>query len=131
MQFFEKCRVDGVSVFIVSHKTSKSNRGEYDLHLAAREWLVAHGFLDSSKTNLSHDRIFFEETREEKIKRAAALGCTHFIDDLPEFLLDPSFPEGIKKILFSPTRHHHHITGMYMISSWGEVLLDDCCHERS
>jgi hypothetical protein len=30
------------------------------------------------------------------------MGCTHFIDDLPEFLLEDDFPEGTLRILFAP-----------------------------
>jgi hypothetical protein len=36
--------------------------------------------------------VFLEPTKADKLTRIATLGCTHFIDDLPEFLSDPGFP---------------------------------------
>ena len=33
-------------------------------------------------------------------ERIRALGCTHFIDDLEEVFLEPSFPSDVHKILF-------------------------------
>ena len=47
-------------------------------------------------------RVFFELTKEEKVARAASLRCEMFIDDLPEILAMPGFPEGMRKILFDP-----------------------------
>ena len=91
----------GVEVFIVSHKTLHPYRGtRYDLHEAARRWLEASGFLDQA--GLSAGRAFFELTREEKLRRIAALGCTHFIDDLPEILTAPQFPSSASPLLFAP-----------------------------
>jgi hypothetical protein len=45
--------------------------------------------------------VLFESTRAEKIERIARLGCTHFIDDLPEVLDDPNIPPGVAKVLFT------------------------------
>ncbi|NBX30725.1 hypothetical protein EBR04_09860 [bacterium] len=30
------------------------------------------------------------------------MGCTHFIDDLPELLSHPLFPANVRRILFDP-----------------------------
>ena len=35
--------------------------------------------------------MFFELTKEAKVARIGGLGCTHFIDDLPEFLREPGW----------------------------------------
>ena len=43
--------------------------------------------------------------REAKIKRIRALQCTHFIDDLPEELFAPAFPENVRRFLFQQESH--------------------------
>jgi hypothetical protein len=48
---------------------------------------------------LRKDQVFFELTKQEKISRIVALGCTHYVDDLPEIL--DMLPDGMQKILFS------------------------------
>ena len=50
-------------------------------------------------------------------------GCTHFIDDLPEFLAEPAFPKNTRKILFSPTRAKATPSGGDVLSfnSWREI----------
>ena len=58
---------------------------------AILELLVARGFAPPRAP-----------VRLNKIARIASVGCTHFIDDLPEFLGEPGFPAGVKKMLFDP-----------------------------
>jgi len=92
----------GVSIYVVSHKTRTPYIGEpYDLHLAAIGWLKMEGFCDTSGVNCSEKKIFFEESKTAKIQRIVELGCTHYVDDLPEIL--EMLPESIEKILFAPT----------------------------
>ncbi|MCX5662607.1 MAG: haloacid dehalogenase-like hydrolase [Planctomycetota bacterium] len=103
--FFRECVRAGVDVFIVSHKTLHPFKGpQYDLHAAARDWLEFQGFFDPAPRNigLARERVFLELTKVEKVERIAALDCTHFIDDLPEFLAEPGFPAKTRKILFDP-----------------------------
>jgi hypothetical protein len=103
LEFFQACRAAGVPVAIVSHRTRFPYLGErHDLHAAARDWLASHGFHDSAGIGLPNDRVFFEETKEAKLARIAELGCTHFIDDLPELLAHPLFPRDVRRILFDP-----------------------------
>src|SRR6266404_4116929 len=40
--------------------------------------------------------------RMDKVARAAALRCEVFVDDLPEILAMPGFPNGMRRILFDP-----------------------------
>ena len=42
-------------------------------------------------------------TKQEKLDRIGELGCDVFVDDLPEFLGEPSFPRHPRRILFDPT----------------------------
>jgi len=102
-EFFQACRAAGVPVAIVSHRTRFPYLGErHDLHAAARDWLARHGFHDPAGIGLPVERVFFEETKEAKLARIAEVGCTHFIDDLPELLAHPLFPQDVRRILFDP-----------------------------
>lgn len=96
----------GHTVFIVSHKTQYPFMGpKYDLHQAARAWIRNHLCQDGS-TLLPDERMYFEVTKQEKIRRIGELGCNLFIDDLPEILLAAEFPESTKKILFDSEGNH-------------------------
>ena|SRR4028119_439360 len=122
LEFFTRCVRDGVNVCIVSHKTRYPYLGpKYDLHEAAQGWLKSQGFYDRDRINLSPDQVYFELTKQEKLERIAKQQCTHFIDDLPEFLGESGFPAGVERILFDP--QNHHLTGHPFghASSWSEI----------
>jgi len=121
-EFFARCRVAKRPVAIVSHRTRFPYLGErHDLHAAARDFLARHGFHDEAVIGLPEDRVFFEETKEAKLARIAAAGCTTFIDDLPELLADPRFPATVRRILFDPGRLHEPPAGVVAAASWGDV----------
>ena len=102
--FFRACREQGIAVCIVSHKTRHPFIGEpYDLHAAAQDWLKRQGFLSPDGAGLRPEQIFFELTKLAKLARIATCECTHFIDDLPEILNDPTFPANTARLLFAPT----------------------------
>jgi hypothetical protein len=93
----------GVGMFIISHKTRTPYRGAtHDLHAAARGWLEQNGFFDPAQVGLTPERVFFEPTKEAKLARIASVGCTHFVDDLPEILFHPAFPASVERILYDP-----------------------------
>lgn len=120
--FLRRCRQAGVPVAIVSHRTRFPYLGEqYDLHQAARDWLASQGFHADESLGLPVDQVFFEETKEAKLGRVGALGCSVFIDDLPELLAAPEFPAGVRKILFDPHGVHRGQTGTTAASSWREI----------
>ncbi len=103
LDFLHECKRRGVPTAIVSHKTRHPYVGEpHDLHAAAREFLRTHGFFESSSTGIDEDNVFLELTKDDKLARIANLGCTHFVDDLPEFLSEPSFPNATRRFLFDP-----------------------------
>ena len=107
IDFFLLCRQIGLGVVIVSHKTLYPYAGpRYNLHQAAFQWLEEKGFFESSTIGISQDQVFLELTKQEKIQRIAALGCTHFIDDLPEFLSEAEFPTEVIRILFDPNDNY-------------------------
>ena len=119
--FFLYCKQNAIDFCIVSHKTLYPYKGyPYDLHKAAYQWI--------ERQNIEC-AIYFELTKEEKVKRIANLGCTHFIDDLPEFLNLTGFSTSLSKILFDPQRHHAGINNdnLKVVSSW-KVMLDMLQH---
>jgi hypothetical protein len=122
LEFFDRCRHESVEVFIISHRTRHPFRGEqYDLHEAARVFLAAHGFDDPARIGLPPDHICFLETKAEKIARINEIGCTHFIDDLPEVLTAPELGLNIEKIFFDPSGQHGRIPGLQRATSWPEI----------
>ena len=91
----------GLAMRLVSHKTRTPYQGPaYDLHQAARQWLTAQGFFSPDGLNWGPDQVFFEVTKQEKVDRIVALGCSHYIDDLPEIL--EMLPATVQPILFAP-----------------------------
>ncbi len=94
-------RQRGVEMRLVSHKTRTPYLGPpHDLHQAAWGWLKIFGFFDQSVLGWSEHQVFFELTKEDKIRRIVSLGCTHYIDDLPEIL--DMLPETLVKVLYTP-----------------------------
>jgi hypothetical protein len=113
-EFLARCAAEGVGVFIVSHKTRYGHHdpARIDLREAARQWMmaqgmmaqgmVAQGILTPTPGAIPADHVFFEDDRQKKLSRIGALRCTHFIDDLEEVFADPSFPAGVRRVLFAP-----------------------------
>jgi hypothetical protein len=114
-----------VPMFIVSHKTRTPYLGPpCDLHAAARSWLEQQGFHDAEGLAWTQDQVYFETTKEAKVARILALGCTHYVDDLPEILA--MLPDGVEKILFSVNGNAPTHPAWKRMSSWDQLpaLLD-------
>jgi hypothetical protein len=109
----------GYRLVIISHRTKLPYAGRpYDLHASAMEWVTARL---SSQHLLSKDAVYFLETRADKIGMIASLNCEVFVDDLPEVLGDPKFPNLTKGILFDPDDVNSDFQGNYKIRSWKEL----------
>jgi hypothetical protein len=109
----------GVLVRIISHKTQHPYKGpRHDLHQAARDWLDRHGLFDADRIGLPRDSVHLEPTLAAKLERIGSAGCTHFIDDLPELLAEPAFPNGVVKVLFDPSGAHRGLNGFSRLSDW-------------
>jgi hypothetical protein len=95
-EFLAGCVKRGVDLAVVSHKTrfAAQEPNGVDLREAARDWLKRNDI------GVPQERIFFEGTRLEKLRRITKLQCTHFVDDLLEVLADPAFPPSTARIWF-------------------------------
>ena len=98
------CKARQVPVSIVSHKTEYSPKdpSRVPLRPAALSWMSSKRLFSSSGYGLSEDAVYFESTRHSKVARIASLGCTHFVDDLPEVFHQENFPDGVEKMLYDP-----------------------------
>ena len=122
LEFFEHCRRIDQEVFVISQRTRYPFLGKrYDLHQAAREFLAEHGFNDAGRIGLAADHIRFHESKQEKVAQIGQIGCTHFIDDLPEILTAANFPADIEKILFDPSGQHAACHDLRRFDSWPAI----------
>jgi len=122
LEFFRACRTAGLPVCIISHKTRTPFAGEpHDLHKAALDWLEAHAFFDPSDIGLPRSQVFLERTKQAKLARIGACACTHFIDDLPEFLAEAAFPPTTQRILFDPNRLYGTEIPFARLHHWSEA----------
>jgi hypothetical protein len=120
--FLQSANKTGVRVVIVSHKTKHPYLGpKYDLHDAAHTFLKAHGFYETSDTGLSPASVYLELTKQAKLDRIGTLECYAFVDDLPEFLAEPSFPKKPHKVLFDPADALPDRPGLVRVTSWAEA----------
>lgn len=122
-RFFELCRRNGVKIYIISHKTecSRFDTTGTNLRSAALGWMAANGFFEQEGLNVAREDVFFAETRQAKIDRIAALGCTDFIDDLEETFQEPTFPQNISRILYEPGRESPPPPGISLVRTWEEI----------
>lgn len=99
--FVQAARQRGAALFIVSHKTERSNLfpSGPSFRAAARAWMTGLGFF--SVLGFRADAVFFEATREDKVARIASLNLSHFIDDLPEVFAEPAFPAATTALTFA------------------------------
>lgn len=111
-----------IMLTIISHKTKHPVIGpQYDLHQAARSWISNH-LVDQKTSLIPNSHLFFETSQEKKLQRLSTIQCDYFIDDLPEILRHPLFPNQCQRILFDPDSHHRqHSSYAMQASSWQNV----------
>lgn len=109
-------------LYIVSHKTRQANNYSdgADFHAAAMDFLAAKGFF-APGTGLTPAHVFFEPTREAKVARITALGCTRFVDDLEETFAEPTFPASVTRLLFDPAGDAAAQPGVTRLRTWAQV----------
>ena len=120
-EFLCTCRLRGVPVSVVSHKTQYARRDETgtDLRAASLRWMEAQG-LFSVDTGLRRTDVFFEDTRQNKLERIRVQGCSHFVDDLVEVFLEDGFPPAVTKILLAPHGESPPV-GVTAVTCWAAV----------
>ena len=121
-RFVARCRQQGAAVFVVSHKTEYA-AGDATAHLraAALAWMQAKGLFRAEGWGLSRGQVYFESTRQEKVQRIRALRCTHFIDDLEETFLEPTFPAQVARILYDPYGQATSASPVRIARTWEQV----------
>ena len=101
LEFVREAVGRGIPLKIISHRTRFPIVGDRaDLHASAREWLRAKGFID--RDALSESDVYFEVSKEDKLRRIGEQGCRVFLDDLPEILDAELFPSTCEGWLFAP-----------------------------
>lgn len=121
-KFAKQAQECGHEIFIISHKTKRPFAGpKYDLHQAAKDWIYKFMTLNDVTLNENTD-AFFEITKEDKISRIYQLNCDVFIDDLPEILTMPGFPDKTHKILFDFDKTHSNNHSQFTsLNSWQNI----------
>ena len=110
----------GVKMVLVSHKTIKPYKGpKYNLHQAAWDWLDKHGFFEPHGLNWRKEQVFFEESKEAKVAKIKDLGCSHYVDDLPDIL--EMLPNKIKRFLYNPQATSYK-SKEAQLTSWHDIL---------
>lgn len=119
--FLRAAGAAGVKLYVVSHKTAYARRDatRTNLRAAALDWLAAQGFFADQDIPLAPADVYFESTRQEKIRRVLSLGCQIMVDDLPELLADPAL-SGLERICIAATGSERR-AGMTVLSSWKEI----------
>ena len=119
LDFMRACAAREIRMSIVSHKTRHPYAGPpHDLHDAAWSWLAGQRIVGTNGSPLKPHDVFFELTLKDKLRRIAKLGCTHFIDDLPECLADREFPPRVQRILFDPAQQYADEQRFHRVTSW-------------
>ena len=111
----------GFRFSIISHKTKFPIIGEkIDLHLSALDWLKKNKFLDKNGLNMQRENIYFEPTKEKKIKRINYLNCNYYIDDLEEILL--MLNESIYRIHYNnKSNKSKSSNNFYSLNNWHDL----------
>ena len=124
-EFISTCASLDIDICIISHRTREPYVGpKVDLHAKAREWLEQHGIISSREKGLTHSAAFFELTKSDKLLRITLQSCDWFVDDLPEFLMEPEFPSATRAVLFDPGSIHSQTSEsnqMTVRTSWAGV----------
>ncbi len=122
LEFVRRVRAAGIPVAVISHKTRHPFLGEkHDLHAAAWGWLEQEGFFDPARIGMARENVFLELTKRAKLERIGAWGCSHFIDDLPEFLGEAAFPAGVDRWLFDPNDLYREETRFHRLGHWDDA----------
>ena len=121
--FFKACQSNGITIFIISHKTkySKLLGSGVNFRKASLDWMAGQGFFSEDGLGISPHQVYFESTIEEKCQRIEKCHCTYFIDDLEEIFLSSSFPSFIQKILYGASPEHLDSFQVLAFKTWDQI----------
>lgn len=126
-EFLRAIRAAHIPVCIISHKTEFSvAEPRVNLRAAALAWLEQNGFFTSDGFGLRREDVFFESTRAAKLQRIAAQGCTLFVDDLEEVLMEREFPKGVERWHYLPGQAERREGEIQCFSDWMKLLPRLC-----
>lgn len=112
----------GIFVAIVSHKTSVPAAGPaFDLHAASMDWLKKWNVVGNQNACVPEERVWFEQTREAKLRRIDSLRLDAFVDDLVEVFEEPGFPTGPMRLLLCENDDRFVPEGIIRVPSWREL----------
>lgn len=120
----------GIPMTLISHKTKTPYAGPaYPLREHAKEWLEKYGFFEQPFC-WDTERIYFAETKEEKIQKIIELKCKIYIDDLPEII--KLLPSNIHGIHYNPNNSEINTKALRM-RHWNELsaLINNCHAEQN
>jgi hypothetical protein len=122
-EFLLRCRETSVPVSIVSQRSlfGHFDQDQVNLRQAALEWLENHEFFSSEGLGLRRENVHFEADRDAKVARIANLGLTYFIDDLPEVLEHPAFPDNVIRILYASGEAGEHSQHFKTLMNWPDI----------
>jgi hypothetical protein len=94
---------EGYKLYIVSHKTSHTPDfcGTIALHGLANNWIKKSVIANYFKEK---EQIYYEPTRELKVKKIRELALSYFVDDLEEVFKESEFPVNTKSFLIYKNR---------------------------
>ena len=121
--FFQQCKHNGVTVYIVSHKTEYAHHDPDNTNLrqAAWGWMEKNAFFKPDGFNIDKDNVFFNDTRDAKLRKIRQLRCDVFIDDLAEVFTDSGFPRQVQAILFDPQKSGKNNGQYNVFGHWNEI----------
>lgn len=124
-RFVARCRARGLPLFIVSHKSARSQIEPTGpgLRAAALAWMESKAFFDPSYFGFDREAVYFEDTRAQKISRIRDLHCTHFIDDLVEVFEEPDFPDDVLGLLLTSRDDGADPANVVRCKGWNDVTL--------
>tara|TARA_Y100000741_G_C18180461_1_gene529100 strand:+ start:137 stop:754 length:618 start_codon:yes stop_codon:yes gene_type:complete len=123
-EFILFIRANKIPVSIVSHKTKYSNftlDKKVNLREASIDWMKKNNFFSQFKFTKSD--IFFENTREDKVKKIKELKFTHFIDDLEEVFNSKNWPLNTSRLLLNRYSSDKN-SSIIHFKSWNDILIN-------
>lgn len=114
IEVLESLKLQGHELFIISHKTERSNyRSDVHLHKWANLWL------EKNMLPISKDNIFYCPTIDKKIQQISELNLDFYLDDLEKVLDHPNWPASTTGVHFTP---HNKSNKSLNVSNWKEIL---------